>query len=77
MEISPKIYLTRYGPNRPAAAIGEGDFWYGLFLAASEAAMTSTASEDRSDLRFEISDLNYLHINVHIAYMFLGPFCGL
>ena len=22
---------TRYGPNRPAAAIGEGDFWYGLF----------------------------------------------
>ena len=29
-----------------------------------------TASEVRSDLRFEISDLNYLHIHVHIAYMF-------
>ena len=28
-----------------------------------------TASEIRSDLRFEISDLNYLHIHVHIAYM--------
>ena len=29
-----------------------------------------TASEVRSDLRFEISDLNYLHIHVHIDYMF-------
>ena len=29
-----------------------------------------TASEVRSDLRFEISDLDYLHIHVHIAYMF-------
>ena len=28
-----------------------------------------TASEVKSDLRFEISDLNYLHIHVHIAYM--------
>ena len=28
-----------------------------------------TASEVRSDLRFEISDPNYLHIHVHIAYM--------
>ena len=28
-----------------------------------------TASEVRSDLRFEISDLNYLHIHAHIAYM--------
>ena len=28
-----------------------------------------TASEVRSDLRFEISDLEYLHIHVHIAYM--------
>ena len=28
-----------------------------------------TSSEIRSDLRFEISDLNYLHIHVHIAYM--------
>ena len=27
-----------------------------------------TASEVRSDLRFEISDLNYLHIHVHIDY---------
>ena len=26
-----------------------------------------TASEVRSDLRFEISDLNYLHMHVHIA----------
>ena len=29
-----------------------------------------TASEVGSDLRFEISDLDYLHIHVHIAYMF-------
>ena len=28
-----------------------------------------TASEVRSALRFEISDLNYLHIHVHIAYI--------
>ena len=28
-----------------------------------------TASEVKSELRFEISDLNYLHIHVHIAYM--------
>ena len=30
-----------------------------------------TASEVRLDLRFEIRDLNYLHINVHTAYMVL------
>ena len=29
-----------------------------------------TALEVGSDLRFEISDLDYLHIHVHIAYMF-------
>ena len=28
-----------------------------------------TVSEIRSDLRFEISDLNYLPIHAHIAYM--------
>ena len=28
-----------------------------------------TASEVTSDLIFEISDLDYLHIHVHIAYM--------
>ena len=33
-----------------------------------------TASEVRSDLRFEISDLDYLHIHVHIAYMFWAHF---
>ena len=36
-----------------------------------------TASEIRSGLSFEISDLNYLHIHVHIALYVLGPFCGL
>ena len=35
-----------------------------------------TASEVRSDLRFEISDLNYIHIHVHIAYMFWTHFEG-
>ena len=30
-----------------------------------------TASEVRSDLSFEIIDLNYLHIHVHIAYVAL------
>ena len=53
--------LTRYGPNRPAAAIGGGDFLVWTLLVALEAAMASdTASENRSDLRFEISDLIYL-----------------
>ena len=33
-----------------------------------------TASEVRSDLRFEISDLNYLHIHVHIAHVFWPHF---
>ena len=33
-----------------------------------------TASGVRSDLRFKISDLNYLHIHVHIAYMFWAHF---
>ena len=33
-----------------------------------------TALEDRSDLRFEIGDLYYLHIHVHIDYMFLVHF---
>ena len=33
-----------------------------------------TASEVKYDLRFEISDLNYLHIHVHIAYMFWARF---
>ena len=33
-----------------------------------------TASEVRSDLRFEISDLNYLHVHVHIAHMFWPHF---
>ena len=35
-----------------------------------------TASMVKSDLRFEISDLDYLFILVHIAYI-SGPFCGL
>ena len=33
-----------------------------------------TASEVRSGLSFEISDLNYLHIHVHIAYLFWAHF---
>ena len=33
-----------------------------------------TASEVRPDLRFKISDLNYLHIHVHIAYLFWTHF---
>ena len=36
-------------------------FW--VLLAASD----QTASEVKSDLKFEISDLNYLHIHEHIA----------
>ena len=33
--------------------------------------------EVKSDLRFEMSDVNYLHIHVHIAYMFWAHFEGL
>ena len=33
-----------------------------------------TASEDRSELRFKISDLYYLYIHVHIAHMFWAHF---
>ena len=36
-----------------------------------------TASKVRSDLRFEISDPKYLHIHVHIAYMFWAHYEGL
>ena len=39
-------------------------------LTALEATMApQTASEVRSYLIFEISNLNYLHIHVHIIYM--------
>ena len=40
-------------------------------MRATEATTASllTASEVKSDLTFEISDLNYLHIHVHIAYI--------
>ena len=33
-----------------------------------------TASEVRSDLRFEIGDPKYLHIRVHIVYVFWAHF---
>ena len=33
-----------------------------------------TSLEVKYDIRFEISDLNYLHIHVHIAYMFWALF---
>ena len=36
-----------------------------------------TDLEVKSDLRFDISDLSYLHIHVHIAYMFWPHFEGL
>ena len=35
------------------------------------------ASEIRSDLIFDISNLNYLYMRVHIAYMFWTHFDGL
>ena len=44
------------------------------FVASEATAASKTASEVRSDLRFEISDLNYLHIHVHIAHMFWPHF---
>ena len=46
--------------------------WLEPFLTASEATTaleTTTASEVKSDIRFEISDLNCIHICVHVAYM--------
>ena len=33
-----------------------------------------TASEVKSDLGNQLSDLNYLHVHVHIAYMFWARF---
>ena len=36
-----------------------------------------TALEVKSDLRFKISDLNYLHIYVHIVYMVMALFDSL
>ena len=36
---------TRYGPNRPAAAIGGGDFLAWTLLVASEAAMALIMEE--------------------------------
>ena len=109
--------ITRYGPKRPAAYIGWGDFWFGPFwrprrllwpqkqpqrtdLTSDLKSVTSityismcillygmvpfdslwghcslqTASEVRSDLSFEIRDPKYLHIHMHIAYMFWACF---
>ena len=52
--------------------------WRICFLAISEYFCgqygLKTALEIRSDLRFEISDLIYLLIHVHITYMFWTPF---
>ena len=62
-----ELKKTRYGPNRPAADIqGNGKGW---FLGLWGHCSLQTASEVKSDNRFEISDLDYLHIHVHLAYM--------
>ena len=46
-----------------------------MIFTAFEATAASKQSERvKSDLRFEISDLNYLHIHVHIAYIFWAHF---
>ena len=39
------ITITRYEPNRPAAAIGGGDFFVWTLLVASEAAMAFVIEE--------------------------------
>ena len=62
--------ITRYGPNRPAAAIGKGDFWYGLFLAASEAAMASKQLQ-RSDLTSDLKSvtlITYLYMSILLIW---------
>ena len=45
--------------------------WYAIWalMAASEATIASKQPEVESDLIFEISDLNYLLIHVHIVDM--------
>ena len=43
--------------------------WLQFFDSLGGHCSLQTALEVRTDLRFEISDLNYLHIHVHIAYM--------
>ena len=43
-------------------------FW-AHFVASEATTASKTASEVRSDLRFEISDLNYLHNHVYIVYI--------
>ena len=39
------FFKTRYGPNRPAAAIGGGDFLVWTLLVALEAAMAFVMEE--------------------------------
>ena len=53
---------TMYGTNRPAAVIRQ------IAGGDSLASKATAASEVRYDFRFEIRDLNYLHIHEHIAY---------
>ena len=48
-------------------------FWT-RFVASEATTASKKASEVRSDLRFEISGLNYLYIHVHIAHMFWAHF---
>ena len=44
--------------------------WDGPFLEASEATTASKQPREvKSDLKFEISDPNYLLIHMHIVYM--------
>ena len=45
----------------------------GFFDSLRDHYSLETPSDVKSDLRFEISDPNYLLIHVHIAYIWCGP----
>ena len=63
----------RSGPNRPAAAIGGVDFWYGPFLAASEAAM-ALEQPRRSDLTWDLKTVTPItYIFMCILLTWYGP----
>ena len=70
-----EVHPTRFGPNRPAAAARElknllfGNLWGLLRLIRPPNRLW-----DKSDLRFEISSLDYLNIHVSKVWVYVHSF---
>ena len=69
---------VRGGPEREEERKGVAREWrvfadmvWAFFDSLGGHYSIQTALEVKSDLRFQISDLKYLHIHLHIAYIYI------